>query len=165
MIQNKTDQERKKIVHILLLDMQEAKRTDRSWCNVRGESRVRLWWTVKKLCSLDGQSWAKGSLRSGCISSPSPSLLLWASCNPLREMFPLLIQTLVEADMEWEALQNKGSFVDLGLANSLVKFLCPPTRYSCCCPWCLPPVWVCPVTQKGTIVRYTFRSAFRSAIS
>lgn len=76
--------------------------------------------------------------------------------NPLREVFPLLIQTLAEADIEWEELQNKGSFVDPGLANSLAKFLCPPpTHYSRCCPWCLPPVWVCPVTQKVTIVHYT----------
>lgn len=65
------------------------------------------------------------------------------------------MQPVLEADMEWEELQNKGKFVDPGLANSLAKVLCPPTHYSCCCPWCLPPVWVCPLTQKVTIVHYT----------
>ncbi|KQK85001.1 hypothetical protein AAES_44070 [Amazona aestiva] len=37
---------------------------------------------------------------------------------------------MLEVDMVWEELQNKGSFVDLGLDNSLARFLHPPTHYS-----------------------------------
>lgn len=75
-------------------------------------------------------------VQSFLILLPAPLSFL----QPL--VFPLRIQPMLEVDIDWMKLQRKGSFVVQGLANSLAKFLCPPTLLLPLPMVYLPPVWV-----------------------
>lgn len=73
---------------------------------------------------------------------PNPPPCAFELPSTLEVVFPLRIQPMLEVDIDWEKLQRKGSFVVQGLANSLAKFLCPPTLLLPLPMVYLPPVWV-----------------------